>query len=104
MLKLLILGIHLNSIRFWWKKIDNKKKIQNFKKEIYVDGDKSISIRSLLMASQSVGVSRIRNLLFSEDIENAIKSLKKLGVKIVFKKKVCKVYGNGLNGFKYKKI
>ena len=69
------------------KKLIIRKKIQNFKKEICVDGDKSISIRSLLMASQSVGISKIRNLLYSEDIENTIKSLKKLGVKIVFKKK-----------------
>ena len=85
------------------KKLIIRKKIQNFKKEIYVDGDKSISIRSLLMASQSVGVCKIKNLLYSEDIENTIKSLKKLGVKIIFNKKEWKVYGNGLNGFKYKK-
>ena len=77
-------------------KIVIKKKIKPFNKIIKVDGDKSISIRSLLMASQSVGVSRIKNLLYSEDIENAINSLKKLGIKIFFNKKEWKVYGLSL--------
>ena len=35
-----------------------KEKIKKFKKKIKIDGDKSISIRSLLLASQAVGVSK----------------------------------------------
>ena len=42
-------------------KILIKKKIKNFNKVINVDGDKSISIRSLLIASQSYGVCKIKN-------------------------------------------
>ena len=39
-----------------------KKKIENFNKKINVDGDKSLSIRWLLLASQCIGVSKARNL------------------------------------------
>ena len=85
-------------------KILIKKKIKNFNKVINVDGDKSISIRSLLIASQSYGVCKIKNLPKSEDILSTINGLKKLGIKIFFKKKTCFIHGNGLNGFKYKKI
>ena len=84
-------------------KILIKKKIKNFNKVINVDGDKSISIRSLLIASQSYGVCKIKNLPKSEDILSTINGLKKLGIKIFFKKKTCFIHGNGLNGFKYKK-
>ena len=64
-----------------------KKKLKNFKKKIYVNSDKSLSIRAILLASQAVGVSKIYNLLESEDVINAIKALKKLGIKIIKKKK-----------------
>ena len=63
-----------------------KKKLKNFKKKIYVNSDKSLSIRAILLASQAVGVSKIYNLLESEDVINAIKALKKLGIKIIKKK------------------
>ena len=84
-------------------KIIIKKKIKNFNKIITVDGDKSLSIRSLLIGSQSYGICKIRNLSKSQDILSTINGLKKLGIKIYFKKKVCYLYGNGLNGFNYKK-
>ena len=80
-----------------------KKKIKQFNKVIKVDGDKSLSIRALLFGSQSFGKCEIKNLSRSGDILSTIKGLKKLGIKIIFKKKICLVYGNGLNGFKYKK-
>ena len=57
-----------------------KKKIKRFKKKISVSSDKSISIRSVLLASQAVGVSRISNLLESEDVMNTLRSIKKLGI------------------------
>ena len=84
-------------------KIVIKKRISEFNKVINVDGDKSLSIRSLLIGSQSFGICKIKNLPQSEDILSTINGLKKLGIKILFKNKVCFIYGNGLNGFYYKK-
>ena len=78
-------------------------KRNSFKKTISIDGDKSISIRALLLGSQAYGKTLIQNILLSEDIMNSINCLKKLGVKISFNKKNCYVYGKGLNGFEYKK-
>ena len=75
----------------------------SFKKTISIDGDKSISIRSLLLGSQAYGKTFIENILLSEDIINSIKCLRKLGIKIFLNKKNCYVYGKGLNGFEYKK-
>ena len=46
----------------------------SFKKTISIDGDKSISIRALLLGSQAYGKTLIENILLSEDI---IKSIKK---------------------------
>ncbi|MDA9681982.1 3-phosphoshikimate 1-carboxyvinyltransferase [Candidatus Pelagibacter sp.] len=80
-----------------------KKKLKVFNKKISVSGDKSISIRWVLLASLANGVSKAQNLLISEDVIAAIKAMRKLGVKIIQKKKFCKIYGNGFEGFKYKK-
>ena len=84
-------------------KIVIQKKSKSFNKVISVDSDKSLSIRSLLIGSQSYGVCKIKNLSKSGDILSTIGGLKKLGVKIKFIKNFCYVYGNGLNGFDYKK-
>ena len=78
-------------------------KNNSFKKTISIDGDKSISIRTLLLGSQAVGKTQIENILLSEDIKNSINCLKKLGIKISLNKKDCSIYGRGLNGFQYKK-
>ncbi len=78
------------------------KKIKPFNKIITVDGDKSLSIRWLLMASQSTGVSKAYEILKSEDILSTINCLKKLGVKIKLKKTYCQVNGVGVNGFKFR--
>ena len=53
-----------------------QKKIKSFNKVIKVDGDKSLSIRSLLIGSQSYGLCKIKNLSKSEDIISTIKGLK----------------------------
>ena len=84
-------------------KIVLKKKINCFKKKISVPGDKSLSIRWVLIASLSNGISRSENLLMSEDVMAAIKAIKKLGVKVFYNKKICKIYGVGINGYKFKK-
>ena len=80
-----------------------KKKLKDFNKKISVSGDKSISIRWVLLASLANGVSKAQNLLISEDVIAAIKAIRKLGIKVIQNKKFCKIYGNGFNGFKYKK-
>ena len=80
-----------------------KKKIREFNKIISVSGDKSISIRWILLTSLASGVSKAQNLLISEDVKAAISAVKKLGIKVIVKEKFCKIYGKGLNGFKYKK-
>ena len=82
-------------------KIQNK--IRNFKKSIKVPGDKSLSIRWVLFSSLAKGTSKAKNLLMSEDVLAAIEAVKKLGIKVIIKKKECKIYGKGINGYKYKK-
>ena len=80
-----------------------KEKIKSFNKEITVSGDKSISIRRVLFSSLASGISKAENLLMSEDVLAAIKTIKKLGVKVKLDKKICKVYGKGINGYQFKK-
>ena len=80
-----------------------KNKIKSFDKKIQISGDKSLSIRWVLLASQAVGKSKGYNLLMSEDVLAAIDSIKKLGIKVRIQKNYCEIAGNGINGFKYKK-
>ena len=77
-------------------------KIENFNKKIEVSGDKSLSIRWILLASQATGNSKAYNLLMSDDVQAAIDSIKKLGIKVKIHKNYCKIFGNGINGLKYK--
>jgi 3-phosphoshikimate 1-carboxyvinyltransferase len=79
------------------------KKITSFNKKITISGDKSISIRWVLLASQAEGRSKAYNLLMSEDVLAAINSIKRLGIKTTINKNYCEIIGNGINGFKYKK-
>ena len=79
-----------------------KKKIKKFNKTIFVDGDKSISHRALLISSQAYGISKLKSILEATDVINTINSLKKLGVKILKNKKIYYVYGNGIGSFKTK--
>ena len=78
------------------------KKINSFNKKIIIDGDKSLSIRWALLASQANGISRAYKLLKSEDVLSTLNCLKKLGVKIKLKNNYCEILGMGLNGYKYK--
>jgi len=84
-------------------KIIFKKKINIFNKKIKIPGDKSLSIRWALTASLSDGISRAQNLLMSEDVIATLKAIKALGVKVSHNSKICKIYGVGVNGYKYKK-
>ena len=79
--------------------INIRHKIGSFNKQIKVEGDKSISIRCVLLASQAIGKSKIYNLLESEDVFHALKSIKKLGINYEKRKKYYLINGFGLNGF-----
>ena len=73
------------------------KKIKKFQKSIFVDSDKSISIRSFLIGAISHNISQVRNVLESEDVISTIKCLKKLGVKIKKgRSNNYLIYGKGL--------
>ena len=85
------------------KVLSIKEKIKRFDKIINISGDKSLSIRWVLLASQATGKSKAYNLLMSEDVLAAIDSIKKLGIKVKIYKNYCEITGNGINGFKYKK-
>jgi len=78
------------------------KKIEVFDKKITVSGDKSLSIRWVLLASQAIGKSKGYNLLMSEDVVAALETIKKLGTKVLVHKSYCEIFGNGINGFRYK--
>ena len=80
-----------------------KDKIKSFNKKIAVTSDKSISIRSVLLASQAIGVSKIFNLLESEDVLNTLKCIKKLGINYKKFNSHYKFYGFGLKGYNTKK-
>ena len=80
------------------------KPIQNFDKSIFVDSDKSTSIRSFLIGSISHGISSVKNVLESEDVFSTINCLKKLGTKIsTLGNSHYKIYGKGLGSFRAKK-
>ena len=78
-------------------------KIKNFNKRIRVGSDKSISIRSILLASQAAGVSKISNLLESEDVLNTLKAIRSLGIKYYKHNKIYYIEGFGLNSFNIKR-
>ncbi len=80
-----------------------KNKIKKFNKIINVSGDKSISIRWVLLSSLASGICKSKNLLMSEDVLAALSAIKKLGIKTVIRENECKIYGRGVDGYKYKK-
>ena len=73
----------------------NKIKINNiiepFNKSLLIDGDKSLSIRWALLASQAKGKSKSINLLRSEDVISTLECLKKLGIKVRLTKNSCEI-------------
>ena len=85
------------------KHICINKKISPYNKTIQVSSDKSLSIRTILLASQAVGISKISNLLESEDVLNTLKTIKKLGINYKKKKNCYEIYRFVLNRFNPKK-
>ena len=78
-------------------------KIDSFNKVISVSGDKSISIRWVLLSSLASGVSNAKNLLLSQDVLAAIRAIKMLGIKSKISRNEVKIYGRGIKGYNYKK-
>ena len=73
--------------------------IKPFSKKINIEGDKSLSIRWVLLSSLSKNKSISYNLLKSEDVLSAISCVKKLGSSVKIKNNKCEIIGSGL---KYK--
>ena len=78
-------------------KIIFNKRINAFNKKIIIPGDKSLSIRWVLISSLSKGVSKAQNLLFSEDVLATIEAVRKFGIKVIVNNKMCKIYGKGID-------
>ena len=80
--------------------LNSNGSIKPFKKKIEVDSDKSLSIRSFLIGSISQDISRVENVLESEDVISTINCLKKLGITIKKGKlKSYAIHGKGLGSF-----
>ena len=73
------------------------KKINSFSKKINVEGDKSLSIRWVILSSLSKKKSTAYNLLKSEDVFSALNCIRALGSKVKISKNKCEVTGNGFN-------
>jgi len=83
--------------------ISINKTLRPFNCNLKIEGDKSLSIRWALLASQALGQSSAENILKSDDVMSTLKCLKKLGVKSKIIRNRCTINGVGINGFKYKK-
>jgi len=70
------------------------------KGDCHVAGDKSISHRSLMLASQALGTTSITGLLEGEDVLNTAKALQHMGVNIEKNGKEWHVRGVGVGGLK----
>ncbi len=76
-----------------------KQKKYKLKGSLQISGDKSISHRSLILSSLTLGKAKISNLLESEDTLSTIKILQALNVQIKKFKDDWIVIGNGTNGY-----
>ena len=65
--------------------------------KVIIPGDKSISHRSIIIPSISIGISEINNLLMSDDVLHTLNAFKTLGVKIEISNNKIIIYGKGLN-------
>ncbi len=74
------------------------KILNGLKGSITVPGDKSISHRALIFASQAIGQCKISGLLESDDVINTKKSIEKFGARIEKKNNEYFVNGVGVAG------
>ena len=66
----------------------------NLKGEIKIPPSKSISHRSIICAGLSIGISKIHNVVLSEDIEATIEALRNLGATVNVKANTLKINGS----------
>ena len=64
---------------------------------ISIPSDKSISHRSIIIPSISMGISEINNLLMSDDVMHTLNAFKTLGVNIEKLNDKVFIHGKGLN-------
>ena len=67
---------------------------------INIPSDKSISHRSIIIPSISMGISEINNLLMSDDVMHTLNAFKTLGVKMEKSNDKILIYGKGLHSLK----
>ena len=79
--------------------ISNKIK-DGIKGSINIPSDKSISHRSIIIPSVSMGISEVNNILMSDDVLHTLNAFKALGVKIEKLNDKIIIYGKGLNSLK----
>ncbi|CAA6808770.1 MAG: 5-Enolpyruvylshikimate-3-phosphate synthase (EC [uncultured Sulfurovum sp.] len=72
------------------------KTIQKIDGEINLPGSKSLSNRALLLAALAEGITKITNLLESDDTKHMLNALKKIGIQYILSddKTECTVIGN----------
>lgn len=78
------------------------KRASCVKGEVFLLGDKSIACRSIIISAISQGRTAVKNFPPNKDCLYAVKTFKKLGIKITHdrKLKTINVFGNGLCGLK----
>lgn len=71
--------------------------IQKIQGTIFLPGSKSISNRALLLAAQSIGTTRLTNLLDSDDVHYMLNALNNLGIvyRLSNDRKTCEIDGIG---------
>lgn len=71
--------------------------IQKIHGNIHLPGSKSISNRALLLAAQSIGTTKLINLLDCDDVRYMLKALSTLGItyKLSNNRKTCEIKGIG---------
>lgn len=78
-------------------------KKNKFDAEIFVEPDKSITHRAVILSSISDGKCKIHNFLKSRDCYSTINALRNMGVEIVENKDVLEITGVGIDGLKQPK-
>ncbi|MGN7619010.1 MAG: hypothetical protein ACTJLM_03810 [Ehrlichia sp.] len=77
------------------------EKVNHIRGNVHMLKDSFMSHAALVLASQAVGITKIYDIAFNDDIVQTIKSLNLLGVNIKYNKNynICTVQGVGVGGF-----
>ncbi|MAI02616.1 MAG: 3-phosphoshikimate 1-carboxyvinyltransferase [Rickettsiales bacterium] len=67
---------------------------------VVVPGDKSISHRALIIGLLSIGITKIKNILDSEDVFHTLKAIEALGAQVSVDNDIVKVLGVGIGNLK----